>query len=204
MLKTCQIPPLLAHRKFADFRTDYDSALAELLGVFGKDADVAASLDGKDLFPWPDTGKSDECTCYLHSTRFDKFFRMSCDFAWSASRTIDYITNTLNLPWSQDVPQLGMRWSFSYGLVHNDEGLSLSTTLKDAGVSYGSVLRLNINCTYEDVWEKELKSMWDGSKMYEVMDAMRREQELRIKIQSRGSLTGNRLKELANACFKHV
>ena len=37
-----------------------------------------------------------------------------------------------------------------------------------------------------------------------VLDAMRREQELRIKIQSRGSLTGNRLKELANACFKHV
>lgn len=204
MLKTCQVPPLLAHRRYADFRTDYDAALSELLGVFGKDADVAASLDDKDLFPWPDTEQPDECNCYLHSTRFDKFFRMSCDFSWSANSTINYITDTLNLPWNQEVPQLGMRWSFRYGLVYNDDEISRSTTLKDAGVSYGSVLRLNIRGTYEDLWENELQSMWDGSKMYEVFGAMRREQELRNNIQSRGPLTRRRLKDLADACFKHV
>jgi len=204
MLKTCDLPPLLAHRKYADFRDDYDSALAELLAVFEKDAEATASLDGKELFPWPDTQQSDNCACYLHSTRFDKFFRMSCDFSWSAARTLDYITKTLNLPWNQDVPQLGMRWSFSYGLVFNNQGLTLSTTLKDAGVSYGSVLRLSIGGTYEDVWEKELKSMWDGSKMYEVMSAMRRQQELQNEIRSRGLLTSSRLEEFADACFKHV
>lgn len=66
------------------------------------------------------------------------------------------------------------------------------------------VLRLNISGTYEDVWEKELKSMWDGSKMYEISGAIRREQELRNNIQLRGQLTRSRLKELADECFKHV
>lgn len=204
MFKDCNVPPLLAHRRYADFRSDYASALSELLDVLGKDADMAASLDGKALYPWPDTSQSDMQTCYLYSARFDKFFRMACDFSWTADRTIDYITEALKLPWNQDVPQLGMRWSFSYGLVHNDQSIPLRTTLEEAGVSTGSVLRLNISGTYEDVWEKELKSMWDGSKMYEIGSAMRREQELRSNIQSRGSLTRSRLKELANECFKHV
>jgi len=204
MLKDCTIPPLLAHRRYADFRTDYDSALSELLSVLGKDADIAASLDDKVLYPWPDPDQSDQDTCYLHSTRFDKFFRMACDFSWTANRTIDYIAATLNLPWNQDVPQLGMRWSFSYGLVYNDNSIPLQTTLADAGVSAGNVLRLNISGTYEDVWEQELKSMWDGSKIYEISSAMRHEQELRNNIQLRGRLTRSRLKELADECFKHV
>ncbi len=172
--------------------------------VFGKDAAVSAELDGKGLYPWPDLNQPDTTQCYLHSTRFDKLFRLSCDLAWSASRAIDYIVDTLKLPWRTEVSQLGMRWSFSYGIVFNDSALSLSQTLEQAGVSGGSVLKLNISGTYEDLWEKELRSMWDGSKLYEVMGAMRREQQLRQLIESRGRLDHKRLKELADACFAHV
>ena len=171
MLRDCEIPPLLAHRRYADFRTNYDSALLELLGVLGINKDMAKSMENKILYPWPDIEQSDKQTCFLHSTRFDKFFRMACDFSWTADKTIDYITDTLNLPWNQEVPQLGMRWSFSYGLVHNEESISLRTTLENAGVIEGNVLRLNISGTYEDIWENELKSMWDGSKMYEIGSA---------------------------------
>ena len=205
MFKDCNLPPLLAHRRYADFRSDYDSALSELLDVLGKDADMVASLDGKALYPWPDTSQSNMQTCYLHSERFDKFFRMSCDFSWTADRTLNYIIDTLKLPWNQDVPQLGMRWSFSYGLVYDGKTIPLHTTLEEAGVMADSVLRLNIRGTYEDIWKKELKSMWDGSKMYQVHSGMlRQDQELKNKILSRGPLTRSRLKELANECFNHV
>jgi hypothetical protein len=97
-----------------------------------------------------------------------------------------------------------MKWFFSYRLIFGDKGIGLSTTLRDAGVGLGSVLKMSINGTYEDVWDKELKEMWDGTKMYEMGEAMRREVELRESLRSRGSLTSKRLRELADACFAHV
>jgi len=204
LYEQCEVPPLVKHRRYADFRQTYEAGLTELLGVLGKDAAMSAELDGKGLFPWPDLNQPDTTQCYLHSTRFDKFFRLSCDLAWSVDRAIDYIVETLKLPWNMDVSQLGMRWSFSYGLVFKDSGLSLSETLEQAGVSDGSVLKLSINGTYEDIWKEELRSMWDGSKMYEITGAMLREQELRRLIENRGSLNQARLNDLADACFSHM
>lgn len=121
-----------------------------------------------------------------------------------ADRTIDYIVNTLKLPWNQDVPQLGMKWSFSYKLIFNEQGIGLSKSLREAGVSHGSVLKMGINGTYEDVWEKELKEMWDGTKMYEVSGAMRHEAQLKESIRKRSPLNSTRLREISNARFSHV
>ena len=95
-------------------------------------------------------------------------------------------------------------WSFSYRLIFDEKGISLSTGLRDVGVSLGAVLKLGINRIYEDVWEKELRDMWDGTKMYEMGGAMRRDAELRQRIRDRGSLTSGRLEQLADACFAHV
>jgi TIR domain len=36
LVEDCDVPPLLAHRRFADFRTDYRAGLAELLELFGR------------------------------------------------------------------------------------------------------------------------------------------------------------------------
>ena len=204
LYQQCEIPPLVKHRRYVDFCQDYEAGLTELLDVFGKDAAVSVELEGKSLYPWPDLNPSGITQCYLHSTRFDKFFRLNCDLTWSVDHAINYIVETLKLPWNTEVSQLGMRWTFSYGIVFNGSGLILSNTLEQAGVSGGSVLKLSINGTYEDRWEKELRSMWDGSKMYEVGSAIRREQELKSWITNRGSLRQSRLKELADACFSHV
>lgn len=204
LLEDCDIPPLLQHRRYADFRSDYECGLSELLGVWGKDREAALAVNGKPLYPWPDVATPEQDFVYLHSTRFDKFFRMTCDLSSTASRTIDYIVDTLKLPWNQDVSQLGMKWSFSYRLIFDDKGIGLSTPLADAGVTLGSVLKVGIKGTYEDIWEKELKEMWDGTKFYEASGAMRREADLKERIHSRGFLTSARLRELADACFAHI
>jgi TIR domain len=204
LLADCEIPRLLSHRRFADFRKDYDDALSELLSLWNTDHSVSAQMENKALYPWPDIETSDAEHVYLHSSRFDKFFRMNCSLSWTANHTIDYVVSTLHLPRNKELPELGMRWSFSYGLVYNDELITLSTTLQAAGVTTGNVLRINISGKYEDLYEKELSSMWDGSKMYEMSGALRRQAELQLRIRDRGPLTQMRLREVSNSCFKHV
>jgi hypothetical protein len=204
LLQDCEIPPLLAHRRYADFRSNYDEGLAEVLAIWGKDIEAIKKVGDKPLFPWPNLEVSDNEFVYLYSTRFDKFFRMNCDLNWSVDRTIDYITETLDLPWNKELPQLGMRWSFLYGLVFKDEGISLSKKLRDVGIDVGSVVQVSISGRYEDLYEKQLSAIWDGSKMWEVSGAMRLEAELRQAIKDRGSLTQDRLREIVDSCFAHV
>lgn len=204
LLEECEVPPLLAHRRYADFRSEYEHGLNDLLGVWGKDREATLVVSGKPLYPWPDIVAPEHDFVYLHSTRFDKFFRMACHLSDTVSQTIDHIVDTLELPWNQDVPQLGMKWSFSYRLIFNDKGICLSTRLRDAGVTLGSVLKVGINGTYEDVWEQELREMWDGTKMYESFSAMRRQTDLKERISLRGHLTSERLHEMADECFSHV
>jgi len=38
LYKDCKVPPLLAHRRYADFRNDYTTGLSDLLAVWGKDS----------------------------------------------------------------------------------------------------------------------------------------------------------------------
>src|SRR5215213_10099298 len=141
LIEDCEVPPLLNHRRFADFRGVYEAGLEELLEVFGRDA-KAAELAGKNLVhPWPDLEVSDLEFIYLHSTRFDKFFRMNCELEWTADRTIDYIVSTLSLPWRKEIPELGMRWSFRYKLVYGEHSVPLRGTLHDAGIVVGSTVK---------------------------------------------------------------
>lgn len=205
LLEDCDVPPLLAHRKFADFRSNYPGALAELLSLWGKDAEACASVNKSAVLPWPDVDISDNEFIYLHSTRFDKFFRMSCSLDWTADKTIDYLTETLDLPWNVEVNSVGMKWSFNYGLKMDGNGISLYTTLRDAGVQLGSVLQIGISGVYEDLYEKELKDAFGPDKMYLMtLEHIQREQWLRQQVSSRRSLTKAKLKEIADSCFSHV
>jgi hypothetical protein len=204
LYKDCQVPPLLAHRRYADFRTDYATGLSDLLSVWGKDGQACSMTGRSEVFPWPDPDQSDTEFVYLQSTRFDKFFRVGCSLSWTADAMLDYLIASRSLPYQMEQPELGMKWSFSYKLVYNEKTVSLSTKLSDAGIAIGSVLHLSISGTYEDVFQNELKSMWDGSKMYEIGGAMRREQQLKAAIAARGSLTKERLWEFSNRCFSHV
>jgi TIR domain len=204
LIEDCDIPPLLGHRRFADFRAGYEAGLVELLEVFGRDAQ-AAELAGKHLIhPWPDLEVSDREFIYLHSTRFDKFFRMNCDLEWTANRTIDYIVSTLSLPWRTEIPELGMRWSFSYKLVYGEHSVPLRGTLKDAGIVVGSTVKISISGRYEDLYENEIGQMWEPGKMYDLTSLRMREIDLKKKIEERGRLTQERLRQIADSCFAHV
>lgn len=205
LIQDCIIPPLLAHRRFADFRTDYDAALHELLSLWGRDAIACEASQKHAVDPWPDVGMSDAEFIYLHSNRFDKFFRMSCSLDWTADRTIDYLADTLQLPWNIEVPSVGMKWSFRYALRLDGKSISLSTKLRTAGVETGSVLQIGISGTYEDLYEKELKEAFGTDKMYLITEEMlNRQRWLEAQVAARRSMTQSRLKKIADSCFKHV
>ena len=205
LIQDCIIPPLLAHRRFADFRTDYDAALHELLSLWGRDAIACEASQKHAVEPWPDVDMSDAEFIYLHSNRFDKFFRMSCSLDWTADRTIDYLADTLQLPWNIEVPSVGMKWSFSYALRLDGKSISLSTKLRTAGVESGSVLQIGISGTYEDLYEKELKEAFGTDKMYLITEEMlKRQRWLEAQVAARRSMTPSHLKEIADSCFKHV
>lgn len=205
LLKDCTIPPLLAHRRYADFRTDYDSALTELLSLWGKDTAACVAADKEAVFPWPDIEIPDTEFVYLHSTRFDKFFRMSCSLSWTVQETIKYLADILSLPWNIEIPNVGMKWSFSYKILLNGKGLPLTTTLAIAGISVGDVLQIGISGTYQDLYEKELKEMWDGSKTYMMTaEIMQRSEWLKAQVAARKTMTRDDLKKIADSCFAHV
>lgn len=207
LYKDCDLPPLIAHRRYADFRTDYGAGLDGLLSLWGKDVSACNEVKSDRLYPWPDVEASDHEFIYLHSTRLDKFFRMSCSLTWTADRTIDCLVETLPLPWSKDLPELGMRWSFNYGLVFADETITLSKELRQAGVTVGSVVKIRINGTYEDLYEKEREDMrpkWYMMTAQMASELMERENAMAEGLRRRGQLTSARLKEIADSCFKHV
>lgn len=204
IIEDCDVPPLLNHRRFADFRADYKAGLGELLELFGRDAQAAESAGKKLVHPWPDLEISDREFIYLHSTRFDKFFRMNCALDWTANHTIDYIVSTLSLPWRKEIPELGMRWSFIYKLVYGEHSVPLRQTLGAAGIVIGSTVQISISGRYEDLYENEVKQMWEPGKMYELTSLRMRELDLKKKIKERGPLTQERLRQIADACFAHI
>ena len=183
------------------------AGLQELLSLWGKDVAACDVVKADRVYPWPDIEISDRTFIYLHSKRFDKFFRMSCSLSWTADRTIEYLVQTLALPWSKELPELGMRWSFSYGLLYSNETIPLSKELAQAGVAVGSVVQIRISGTYEDLFERERMEM--SSKVYlmtaEMMEKIRkRDEAIADGLNLRGALTQARLKEIADQCFVDV
>src|ERR1019366_3377208 len=93
LLQDCDVPPLLKHRRYADLRSSYDQGLRDWLGVSGKDREATLVGVTKPLHPWPDLAVAEQEFVSLHSTRFDKFFRMTCDLSITTNRTIAYIVD---------------------------------------------------------------------------------------------------------------
>jgi hypothetical protein len=204
LIADCEIPPLLKARRYIDFRSSFDNGIKELIGRLNKDEEILARVQKEVVTPWPDISKDDNEYVYLFSNRFDKVFTLPCSLSESVSRLINYVVDSLKLPWNTNMPELGMRWSFSYSIVYDNHKIFLSQSLSDAGVKVGDTIQLSISGIYEDLWDKELKEMWSGDKLYEVGGAMRREAELNRLISERGPLTQDKLKEIAKPCFSHV
>lgn len=204
LIQDCEIPPLLKHKRFVDFRTSYNQGMQELLEFLEKDSEVLENLSKEEIAPWPDISESDEEFVYLYSNRFDKVFKLPCKLDSSTHVLIDHIVATLHLPWNKEIPELALQFSFSYGIVYKEKSIPLENSLTDAGISVGDTIHLRIRGLYKDLWEKELREMWEGGRMYEMGGALMREAELTRQIEERGSLTSERLEEIANQCFAHV
>src|SRR5262249_20060722 len=106
--KDCEVPPLLAHRRYADFRTDYAEGLSDLLSVWRNDAQACQAAGRSEVVPWPDPDQSDAEFVYLHSMRFDKFFRVGCSLSWTAHKMLHYLIDSRSLPYHVEQPELGM------------------------------------------------------------------------------------------------
>lgn len=204
LIEDCDIPPLLKHKKYVDFRRSYDQGIKELKDLFERDDKILKDLSKEMLVPWPDISKSDEEYVYLYSTRFDKVFKLPCKLTSTSQSLIEYTVNVLSLPARKEALELGLRWSFSYAIVYKDKVLSLSESLADAGVSIGDTIHLRINGIYEDLWEKQLQEMWSRGRLYEMGSAMMHQAKLKELIRKRGNLTKARLRESSNRCFNHV
>jgi hypothetical protein len=169
-----------------------------------KNSEVLENLSREEIAPWPDISESDEEYVYLYSNRFDKVLKLPCKLNSPTSNLIHYIVKSLYLPWNREIPELGLEFSFSYSLIYNKKTIPLDNSLTAAGVSVGDTIHLRIRGTYKDIWEKELREMWNGDYLYEMGSALMREAELKRLINERGSLTSKRLDEIANQCFAHV
>jgi intein/homing endonuclease len=129
---------------------------------------------------------------------------MNCELKWTADRTLDYVIATLSLPWQKELPELGMRWSFRYSLVFEGRSVPLRKRLEEAGIGVGGTVQLSISGSYEDLYEQEIGQMWEPGKIYDLTSMRRHEIEGRKKIEERGPLSGERLRQIANSCFAHV
>jgi hypothetical protein len=79
-----------------------------------------------------------------------------------------------------------MKWSFSYGLRLSGKSISLGDTLRKAGVQIGSVIQININGRYEDLYEKELKEAFSPDKIYLMtQEILNRKQWLQEQVSAR-------------------
>jgi len=76
--------------------------------------------------------------------------------------------------------------------------------LMDTGIIVGSTVKIIINGRYEDLYESEIRQIWDMGKMYDLRSLMMREMDLKKKVKERGRLTLERLRQIADSCFAHV
>lgn len=97
-----------------------------------------------------------------------------------------------------------MSWTFSYKLMYGEQSVPLRRTLREAGISVGNTVKIRIGGTYKDLYENEIRTMWEPGKMYDLMSLRARELDLKKKIKERGPLTRERLKQIADSCFAHV
>jgi hypothetical protein len=97
-----------------------------------------------------------------------------------------------------------MSWTFSYKLVYGEQSVPLRRTLREAGISVGNTINILISGRYKDLYENGIKEMWEPGKVYNIAARMLRETELQKKIEERGPLTQEHLKQIADSCFAHV
>jgi hypothetical protein len=119
---------------------------------------------------------------------------------------IRLLAQILNLPWKASVDQLMISFDFSYTVVLGDEKLSLSTTLRGAGLNDGDEIQLSITATWsDDIKEAEREEAKMGrAVIYEMGSLMNQLAQREAARRARGRLTRSKIKALADSFFRFV
>ncbi len=203
LFEPCEIPPLLAHRRLVDFSTTYSEAFVELVEVIKSDEAVRARLESDQLYPLP-SGEDDSGGdhVFVQSSRFDRCFKMSASMDGDVNNFLSHAISALSLPWEYVDGTLGFKWRYRYGLVVAEEKAGLKDRLGDV-VSSGDVVRISINATYEDTFEKELQQLRE-SMLLMTPEVLQRISALEAAVAEPGRLSRTTRRESADLGFAHI
>jgi hypothetical protein len=170
-LKDSQMPSLLRAKAYLDFRQQPDQAFLQLVSRL-KDDQLAARDLGRPPSPAPHIltdhitkhfpDDKDSIEVIVHSNRFGRSFRLHIPSDATPSYLMGMLRDTLSLGFSNVDEKLGVELSYTYYLRHKGEAITLSTSLREAGVKDGDRLELWIRVELRDLIEdKEI-----GSKVF--------------------------------------
>lgn len=206
IIADCDIPPLIAHRRYADFRKSYSHGIKSLLGVWGFDLKVIEKFPDSNLYPWPREPKSTSSFIYLYSVKFDKLFKLDCSLSWTVDYLSRYIMAELELPLIQNISKIGATIHFSYRIVFRKKKLPIDKKLSEVGIENGSVIGLNIFSEYID-WNNKgsvANSKYETRILYQSGINTKKEESTRPDAKHLKKPTQQQFELLVHSCFKHI
>lgn len=159
--------------------------------------------------PYVDSSIATDESDYIHvivkSNRFGRRIKVRVPHDIRTRAFIRLLAHILNLPWNSTVEQLMISFDFSYAVIFRDEKVSLSQTLREAGVCDGDEIQLSITATWsDDIEDAERKEAKMGPVMYEMGGRMAQLEHRESVRRARGRLTRGRIKNMANGFFRSI
>jgi hypothetical protein len=184
------------------------------IGTVNGDVFIVSDKAVADAFadppPYVDSSIATDDTDYIYvvvrSNRFVRRVKVRVPHDMKVRAFIRLLAQILNLPWKASVDQLMISFDFSYTVVLGDEKLSLSTTLRGAGLNDGDEIQLSITATWsDDIKEAEREEAKMGrAVIYEMGSLMNQLAQREAARRARGRLTRSKIKALADSFFRFV
>jgi hypothetical protein len=184
------------------------------IGTVNGDVFIVSDKAVADAFadppPYVDSSIATDDTDYIYvvvrSNRFGRRVKVRVPHDMKVRAFIRLLAQILNLPWKASVDQLMISFDFSYTVVLGDEKLSLSTTLRGAGLNDGDEIQLSITATWsDDIKEAEREEAKMGrAVIYEMGSLMNQLAQREAARRARGRLTRSKIKALADSFFRFV
>ena len=141
----------------------------------------------------------------VRSNRFGRRVKVRIPHDMKVRAFIRLLAQILNLPWKASVDQLMISFNFSYAVVFRDEKLSLSQTLREAGLNDNDEIQLSITSTWsDDIEQAEREEAKMGPVLYEMGGRMSQLAHREAARRARGRLTQRKIKSMADSFFSFV
>lgn len=202
LIEDCDLPPLLAHRAYADFRTSFDNGLSAIVTAVREDDEIRSRLDGAKVAPPPGNPDGLASHLYVLSKRWDKCFKVSVDFGGTVGDALTVIRGALKLPFRYDEPDLGYRWSYTYSLRVDGAGTTLASPLVEV-CAPGSLVTIAIRARRRDLLAGQMEEI--GERIYTMTPEMMQEQvRLSQRVSDPKRRSPESLRVSANRAFAHL